>query len=638
MKEEASMENDNRQDYGRDRDDRMNNGSSISDTTQDVREENAAPDTPGSERFDAAEGAAQERGGSDEVPNPDYGNVAQDRNYGDEVSNPNHDDASQEAASAGEPAETYTGEAEVDYSVARGSSVRVTPSRSFYHDETIPIHDGEEAASFRNESAADGSTSFSDAFTGNDSGYHDGGSADGNSPDPSQTSSSSNIGTPGFGAPGYNKNTDSGKKKSGTAQKVIACLLVIVLCGAAGFGGGYLAGRTGNSSGGSSSSGGTTNVTISGDVTSLDAASAIAEKVMPSVVGISTVTQTQTQTIFGIQTGQTQGVGTGLIVTEDGYILTNSHVVDDGEAETITVDLYDGTEYSGQVLWNDSSLDLAIVKIDASNLTAAELGDSDEVLIGDYAMAIGNPLGLNFERSVTSGIISGLNRSITTTDSSGTASNTMEGLIQTDASINSGNSGGPLINSSGQVIGINTAKASSAEGLGFAIPINTAIPIIEQIRETGSYESSYIGISGADLSTVMANYQTNFNASSGVYVVQIYTDSPAATAGLKEGDIITSIDGTEVEGMSSLKSLLVSHSPGETVEITVERDRQTFTVSLTLGSASEASTAIAPSSESDSSGSYSYGNDNNSGNSETPGSSGSSQDSWGSMFGGMFGN
>ena len=371
-------------------------------------------------------------------------------------------------------------------------------------------------------------------------------------------------------------------------RRFIASVLLVALCGAAGFGGAALA----NHKAASNSHAKTSNVNNVGDVTSVNAASAIAEKVMPSVVGISTVSQAQRQTLFGMQSGLVQGIGTGIIVSEDGYILTNSHVISDGNAEQITVDLYDGTEYSGKVLWNDSSLDLAIVKIEASNLSAAELGDADEIHIGDYALAIGNPLGLNYERSVTSGIISGLNRAITTQDESTGKTNNMDGLIQTDAAINSGNSGGPLINSNGQVIGINTAKASSSEGLGFAIPINTATPIIKQIREKGTYEQTYIGIAGVDLSTITENYATDFNAKNGVYVMQIYTGSPAASAGLKEGDIITEIDGKAVDGMSSLKSRMINYTPGDEIELTVEREKSDQKIKLTLGSSADATSTL----------------------------------------------
>ena len=408
------------------------------------------------------------------------------------------------------------------------------------------------------------------------------------------------------------------KPLSDKAKKIIACVLVVCISAGVGFGGGAVAVKCLSPS---SSSGGTQTIKIdSSDAESLNAASAIAKKVMPSVVGISTVSQTYTQTIFGLQQGTQQGVGTGIIVSSDGYILTNSHVVNDGESESITVDLYDGTEYTGNVLWNSTDLDLAIVKIDAKNLTAAEIGDSDDVEIGDYAVAIGNPLGLDFERSVTQGIISGLDRTITTTDSSTGSQNTMEGLIQTDASINSGNSGGPLINSQGQVIGINSAKASSAEGLGFAIPINTATPIIDEIKENGTYEQAYIGISGMNVEAVKAQYQTDFKADKGIYVMQIYTNSPASKAGLQEGDIITAVNGTSVDDMSALKKELVKYRPGDTIKVTYERDKQSSTADVTLAAQSESNQkSLQPSASSQGSGS-----DGSSGSSDGSSGSGSS--------------
>ncbi|MBR3719457.1 MAG: trypsin-like peptidase domain-containing protein, partial [Firmicutes bacterium] len=299
--------------------------------------------------------------------------------------------------------------------------------------------------------------------------------------------------------------------KKGIGQ-LIAILLVAAIAFGCGFGGAYAynfavdkgwitaaagSGRT-SEAGGTEGSEGTVTIepgTAAADSISINItddmtiAEAIAAKTMPSVVGISTVA-TQTYNGFGGFGGfwgfgggggtyDTTMVGTGVIVDEAGYILTNSHVVNDGDTKSVTVSLYDGSDVDGTVLWNDSTLDLAVVKIeDTGDLVAADLGDSDTVNIGAYAAAIGNPLGLEFERSMSQGIISGLNRSIQVSDGSKTT--TMEGLMQTDATINSGNSGGPLFNSKGQVIGINTAKASSGEGMGFAIPINVAKPIVEQ--------------------------------------------------------------------------------------------------------------------------------------------------------------
>ena len=324
---------------------------------------------------------------------------------------------------------------------------------------------------------------------------------------------------------------------------------------------------------------------------------AIADKVMPSVVGIDTkytYTSSYGGGFFwgygGPQEYEAEGVGTGFIVSEDGYILTNSHVVNDGEYNSITVSLYDGSEVEGKVLWNDSTLDLAVVKIEAEGLEAAELGDSDEMRIGSYAAAIGNPLGLAFERSMSQGIISGLNRSITVTNESTGATVTMEGLLQTDATINSGNSGGPLLNSSGQVIGINSAKAASGEGMGFAIPINVAKPIIDQVISTGEFNRVYIGITGVGLEdqTSYSQDQLNeyFGTTSGIYVASVSEHGGAEAAGLQKGDIILSVDGSKVGTMNALNKILLPHKAGDSVTLEVLRDGKTFSADVVLTDAS----------------------------------------------------
>ena len=422
---------------------------------------------------------------------------------------------------------------------------------------------------------------------------------------------------------------------SGNGKRILSIVLVVALCFAAGFGGGALAVKTI----GSGSIGEIHNIKIdASDAQSLNASAVIAKKAMPSVVGISTVSQKYTQGVFGLQQGTVKGIGTGIIVSADGYIITNSHVVNGGDS-SITVDLYNGNEYKGDVLWSDEALDLAIVKIDAKGLVAAELGDSDKVEIGDYAVAIGNPLGLEFERSVSQGIISGLNRTITTTD--GTSTNTMDDLIQTDAAINSGNSGGPLLDSTGCVIGINTAKASSGEGMGFAIPINTVIPIIEEIKAEGTYEQPYIGITGYDLADIIQSYQTDFKAKEGVYVAQIYTNSPAAKAGIVEGDIITSLGGKTVTDLTSLKKALVSYRPGDQVTITVERNKTQTQIQITLGKSSEINQGVLQSNQSNgnSYGGSSNGNGSNGGGYYYGGGNGSQY--YGgleNLYGGLFGN
>lgn len=374
------------------------------------------------------------------------------------------------------------------------------------------------------------------------------------------------------------------KKSRKKLRKIIAVVLIVLISAGAGFGGGMAAMYYGQGMFGQPAG----NVNISPN-DNVNTAEAIAAKVMPSVVGISTSSEVTYQSFFGPETGVQNGVGTGIIVDPKGYILTNSHVVNDGNAQTIKVELSNGTEVPGQVLWNDKSIDLAIVKIDAPNLKAAELGDSDTVKIGAYAAAIGNPLGLEFDNSLTQGVISGLNRSITVTD--GQSQTTMDGLIQTDASINAGNSGGPLLNSAGQVIGINSAKAQSAEGLGFAIPINTAKPIVDEIKSKGQFQRSYIGIKGASVADYMQAYpDANLGTKTGVYVVQIYTDSPAAKAGMKEGDVITGLQDKKVDTMTQLISDLFQYRPGDAVKLTVLRNGMTMTLNVTLTTMDETQT------------------------------------------------
>lgn len=387
--------------------------------------------------------------------------------------------------------------------------------------------------------------------------------------------------TPGSKKP--KKNKKKGK------NQLLTIILVVILAAGAGFGGGvasvYLAASYFPELM-------PTVIYRSGDVTiettdTMDVGEAIYQKVEPSVVGISTVSEKQVSTFFGwgSQTQLVQGIGTGFIVDESGYILTNSHVVNDGQTRTLTVSLADGREVSGTVLWNDSTLDLAVVKIEADNLQAAELGDSDDIAIGQYAGAIGNPMSMDFSRSFTQGVISGLNRTITVTD--GTKQTTMENLIQTDATINSGNSGGPLLNAKGQVIGINSAKMTTAEGLGFSIPINTAMPIVEEIQSKGEFTKAYIGISGLDLSTYLASYPNqDFGVKNGVLVAEVTPGMGAEEAGLKAYDVITEINGVAITGMNSLNAQLVKYRPGDTIEVTYYRNgsKHVADVMLMMGS------------------------------------------------------
>ena len=305
--------------------------------------------------------------------------------------------------------------------------------------------------------------------------------------------------------------------------------------------------------------------------------SVVVKKSIDSVVGINTVSKVTRQSFFGPQSGYVEGIGSGSIVSEDGYIVTNSHVVSDGDAKEINVLFNNGETAPAELVWNDSSLDLAIIKVasDNENLKAIDIGDSDEMGVGDRVVAIGNPLGFELQSTVTSGIISGLNRSV-----SFNTGVQMDGLMQTDAAINSGNSGGALLNSKGELIGINTAKAGNSDGIGFAIPINSVKPVIDKIRENGKFDSVYLGITGQSLDYLRhLNYlEDSVKSKSGIYVVSVIAeDSP-----IREGDVITSIDGESVKDMTALKKILLGYSIGDTAELTIEREGKEKKVDFTF--------------------------------------------------------
>lgn len=285
--------------------------------------------------------------------------------------------------------------------------------------------------------------------------------------------------------------------------------------------------------------------------------SSAANKVIPTVVGI--VSTSVQKGLLG-QNKKVQGVGSGVIIDNSGYILTNNHVAD-SNSKNITVSLYDGREVKGTTIWSDESLDIAIVKVNENNLPTATLGDSKLVKIGETAVAIGNPLGLKFERTVTAGIISALNRTIEVSEG-----NFMEDLIQTDASINPGNSGGPLINTRGEVVGINTVKVTSAEGIGFAIPINIVKPIINKIKTNGSFKTPVIGIKGFDKE--VASYY-GYSLDSGIYVYNVASSGLAAKAGIKEGDVISAVNGNPVNTILDLKEVLYGNG-SDPVKLTIK--------------------------------------------------------------------
>lgn len=306
---------------------------------------------------------------------------------------------------------------------------------------------------------------------------------------------------------------------------------------------------------------------------------AVAQKVLPSIVGIKI--KYTVNSVFGA--GESEATGSGIIISEDGYIITNNHVVSTEssssyyaieEATSMKVNLYnDSQEYDAEIIGTDEYTDLAVIKIQASGLTPATLGNSDNVHVGEFAMAIGCPLGL--ESTVTSGIISAVDRTVD--DGSGTEYT----CLQTDAAINSGNSGGALVNSNGEVIGINTLKLSGTgvEGMGFAIPINSTTDVVEQLIEFQTVKRPYIGIEGVSVDEKTAK---QYNIPIGIYVYTVQKDSPADKAGLQKGDVITKIEETEIKSVNELNKEKNQHNIGDTVTLNVYKNGKDSEVQITL--------------------------------------------------------
>lgn len=313
-------------------------------------------------------------------------------------------------------------------------------------------------------------------------------------------------------------------------------------------------------------------INTNGDV---DVSTAVAKKAMPSVVGITT--KGVQQTFFG--NVEVSGTGSGIIIDKRGYILTNAHVVtmNNQIVEKSTVQFNNESTAEATTIWADTSMDIAIIKTNnIENLTVAELGDSDELTIGEKAIAIGNPISLQFSQSVTEGIISGLNRYVGQVSGGGY----MTGLIQTDASINGGNSGGPLLNAKGQVVGINTVKVQSAEGLGFSIPINNVKPIIKQVLETGKYKELSLGVLSMDAQMAAQTFYKDLGTEEGIFLFKVYENGPAASSNLKAGDIVTKINDDKIESVNALKSILYKYEVGDEVTITYLRDGKEYTTKL----------------------------------------------------------
>lgn len=327
----------------------------------------------------------------------------------------------------------------------------------------------------------------------------------------------------------------------------------------------------------------------------------IAKNVGPSVVSVNVISEQQTpDSFFGFSSSDSteQSAGTGIILSSDGLIITNRHVVPVGTTQ-VSVTLSNGTELKDvKVLGRTSSsdsLDIAFLKVgntEGQKLVPAQLGDSSKVQVGDAVVAIGNALG-QFQNTVTSGIISGHGRSVqASSQGTGADSENLTDLFQTDAAINEGNSGGPLVNMNGQVIGINTALAGNAQNIGFSIPINDVKGLIKQVMATGKLEQSYLGVRFVPLTADYA-YEFNLPVNRGAYLAPsqvtgqpaVVSGSPAAKAGLKEKDIITQVNGTDINENTSLTSLLSQHAPGDTVNLTVIRNGKTLHIMVKLGTA-----------------------------------------------------
>ena len=379
------------------------------------------------------------------------------------------------------------------------------------------------------------------------------------------------------------------KKKKFNGKRVARSAVALVLAAAMGFAGGFVGAKFGGSgkvviqqvtpsSTADSASGSDNSITAASSSGSSLTTEQVADLVSPSVVVITTEQVVYSQWSWYGQNQVESGAGSGVIISSDGYILTCAHVVDG--ASTITVTIGD-KDYTATLVGEDTTSDIAVIKIDADGLTPATVGNSDSLKVGQSVMAVGNPLG-ELGGTVTGGMISALNRSVTIQGSSSV--NTMS-LIQMDASVSPGNSGGGLFNMNGELVGIVNAKSSSsdAEGLGFAIPINDAIKVAQELLENGYVTGRpYLGITYLAVTDAQTASQLGVNAY-GVYVVEVVKGGPAEKAGLQAGDRIVSVDGTEIASKDDLGTLMQKHAAGDTLSITIARDGQMQTVNVTLG-------------------------------------------------------
>ena len=304
----------------------------------------------------------------------------------------------------------------------------------------------------------------------------------------------------------------------------------------------------------------------------------VLENVSKCVVGISKI-KTHSNSIFSNNSATELGMGTGIVVSSNGYILSNCHVTGE-KLSTCYVTLENGYTYDGTVVWSDAEMDLSITKINANNLEYATIGDSSKVKSGETVYAIGNPIGYEFRRTITSGIISAINRTIKIEENGTTTY--MTDLIQTDATINPGNSGGPLILSTGEIIGINSVKITTAEGIGFAIPVNAVKPIIEKFISTNSFDEPYLGIYAYD-QEVIPYILPSANNPEGIYIVHINKDSPVKSTEIQVGDILKSIDGKTISNMIELREYIYSKNVGDTITLEITRGFVTRNYQIVLG-------------------------------------------------------
>ena len=371
------------------------------------------------------------------------------------------------------------------------------------------------------------------------------------------------------------------KKK---VHKIIFFFFVIVFCGVAAFAGNYIAYNIT-----SKSSDLINNAKYDGNkITTSDESSimGVVKKAEPSVVSITT--KSQSLSFYGATTEE--DAGTGIVLSKNGYILTNYHVIENfSSIKIITSDgiTYDSVKYIGR----DPLNDIAFLKIEnVNNLTPIEIGNSSTLNIGQKVVAIGNALG-QYQNTVTSGIVSGTGRPVTASSSDGNSSETLTDLLQTDAAINSGNSGGPLVNMSGQIVGVNTAVAQNANGIGFSIPINSEKGLIKSVIETGKINKAYLGVSYLDITAEVAN-EYKLSQKNGAYVTPrdassnnaVVSGSPADKAGIKSEDIITKVNDDTIGKQGSLSTLIGEHMPDDKVRLTIVRDNKTTTIDVVLGS------------------------------------------------------